>query len=73
MSIKTIYVFRKANLPAHVNKIVMRDLQRLKKMGPFSPEDSVLRSYIEYIVDLPWNISSSETIDINKAKEASSV
>lgn len=47
----------------------MRDLVRLKKMGPFSPETSMLRNYIEFVVELPWNVASSETLDIPKARK----
>uniref|UniRef100_A0A1B6K097 Lon protease homolog n=1 Tax=Homalodisca liturata TaxID=320908 RepID=A0A1B6K097_9HEMI len=59
----------KANLPVEVNKVVVRDLHRLKKMGPFSPEHSIIRNYIEFVVELPWSTSSSETIDIHKARK----
>lgn len=44
-------------------------MERLKKMGPFSPEYSVIRSYIELVTELPWCVSSTETIDVQKARK----
>ena len=40
----------------------------MKKMPDFSAESSVIRSYIEAVLDLPWNKSSEDTIDIKKAQ-----
>lgn len=59
----------KAKLPAYAHDVVIKDMERLKKMGPFSPEYSVIRSYIELVVELPWSVSSSETIDVKKARK----
>lgn len=59
---------QKANLPEHVFKIVTKDLEKLKRLSPYSPDNSVLRNYLEFVVDLPWTISSIETLDIKAAK-----
>lgn len=63
-----IYFFRKANLPEHVYKIINKDLEKLKRLSPYSPDNSVLRNYLEFVVDLPWSISSKETLDVKAAK-----
>ncbi|KAK3914653.1 Lon protease-like protein 2, peroxisomal [Frankliniella fusca] len=60
---------KEAKLPQHARKIVMKDLQRLKRMGPLSPEHGVIRSWLELIADLPWAKASQETLDIHKARK----
>ncbi|XP_026287713.1 lon protease homolog 2, peroxisomal isoform X1 [Frankliniella occidentalis] len=60
---------KEAKLPQHARKIVIKDLQRLKRMGPFSPEHGVIRSWLELIADLPWAKASQETLDIHKARK----
>ncbi|XP_046385747.1 lon protease homolog 2, peroxisomal-like [Ischnura elegans] len=60
---------RKAGLPPLVRKVAFKELQRLKRISPSSPEDGIIRSYIELIADLPWSRSSKETIDIQKARK----
>lgn len=46
-----------------------KELDRLGKMPQFSSEASVIRSYVETIIELPWNKKSKESLDIKKAKE----
>lgn len=60
---------RKAGLPPHARKVAFKELQRLKRISPFSPEDGIIRSYIELMAELPWSRSSKETIDIQKARK----
>jgi ATP-dependent Lon protease len=49
----------------------MKELQRLKKLAPISPESGIIRTYIELMAELPWSKSSPETLDINKARQVS--
>lgn len=67
--LKHFLTCREAKLPQHAHKIVIKDLQRLKRMGPHSPEHGVIRSWLELIVDLPWARASQETLDIHKARK----
>ena len=71
------------NLPAEVKGKAERELKRLAKLQPMSPESGVLRTYLEWIVDLPWNsysrdrsnlaettvILDQDHYDLKKAKE----
>ena len=59
----------KAELPDNVQKVVKKELKRIKKMSPQSPEYPMLRHYLELIADLPWNKSTKDNIDISKARE----
>jgi ATP-dependent Lon protease len=47
----------------------MKELQRLKKLAPISPESGIIRTYVELMAELPWSKSSPETLDINKARQ----
>jgi ATP-dependent Lon protease len=64
-----LFYARKAELPTQAHKIAFKELARLKRMGPFSPEHGVIRNYVELISELPWSSCSPETIDIAKAKK----
>ena len=58
-----------ANMPKNVEKEALKQLNRLEKMHPDSSESTIVRSYLEWLTDLPWSISSQEEIDLNKAKK----
>ncbi|NLB90186.1 MAG: endopeptidase La [Clostridiales bacterium] len=47
---------------------VEKELERLSRMAPGTPEISVSRTYVEWILDLPWGKESKEKINIKKAK-----
>jgi ATP-dependent Lon protease len=60
---------RAAKLPPHAYKVAIKELQRLKKLAPISPESGIIRTYIELMAELPWSKSSPETLDIYKARQ----
>lgn len=47
----------------------LKELDRLKRVPPFSPEVSYIRTYLDLLVDLPWNKSSESKINVKKAEE----
>ena len=53
-----------ADLPEHVRKETDRELARLAKTPSASPEHQVIRSYLELVLELPWNKSSEEGLDL---------
>jgi len=57
-----------ADFPEEVEKKVVKELDRLLKMQPGSAEGSVIRTYLDWIFDLPWNIKSDEMIDLKAAE-----
>lgn len=59
----------KAGLPEEVEKKVLKELDRLLKMPSGSAEGSVIRTYVDWIFDLPWNKSTVEDVDLAKAEE----
>jgi ATP-dependent Lon protease len=58
-----------ANMPEDVKKSADRELDRLIKVPTASPEYSVIRTYLDWLVQLPWSVSTSDQIDIAKARE----
>jgi len=58
-----------AEMPEDVKKAADRELDRLVKVPTASPEYSVIRTYLDWLVQLPWNKSTSDQIDIAKARE----
>ena len=58
-----------AGLPAEVKTDVMRELGRLSRLSPASPEYGVTRTYLEWIGNLPWNVSSASKVDVKRAGE----
>ena len=60
---------KEKNLPDYVMQKVEKELSRLDKMNPTSPEAGVSRTYIECILELPWTETSEDNLDLKKAAE----
>jgi ATP-dependent Lon protease len=58
-----------AGLSAEVKTEVMRELNRLTRLSPASPEYGVARTYLEWMASLPWNVSSASQVDVKRAGE----
>ena len=58
----------KLKLPEESEKKLLKDLQRLKKQPFGSSEASVLRNYLDTVLELPWNVRTKERIDISAAR-----
>jgi ATP-dependent Lon protease len=58
-----------AQMPPEIEKVAKGELDRLKKIFPFSPEFNVARTYIEWLCDMPWNKSSEAKVDVKKARK----
>ena len=59
---------RNANLPDDVRKEVDRELKRLSKMSTNAADYQVARSYLELIAELPWNVITEDTLDLDHAQ-----
>ncbi len=57
------------NLPEDVWKKCEKELKRLSRMQPMSPEAAVSRTYLEWIEELPWNEVTQDNKDINVARQ----
>jgi ATP-dependent Lon protease len=58
-----------AKMPAEVEKEVLREVSRLERMPEMAAEYSSLRTYLDWMIELPWNVSSEEQIDLPRARE----
>jgi ATP-dependent Lon protease len=58
----------KAKMPKKVEAEALRELDRLSKIPPASPEYSVIRTYLDWVCELPWSIQTKDQLDINKAQ-----
>ena len=56
-------------MPKKVEKEALKQLGRLEKMHPDSSESIILRSYLEWMTELPWKDSPSKKIDLQEARE----
>ncbi|MBK8618499.1 MAG: endopeptidase La [Anaerolineales bacterium] len=56
-----------ANLPEEAKKVALKELERLNQMPPMAPEVGIIRTYIDWIVDLPWNNSTPDNLDVKNA------
>ncbi len=59
----------KLKMPADVKEKVMKEIERMARMAPASAEGSVIRTYITWILDLPWNTETKDALDIKKARK----
>lgn len=55
--------------PEYVTKALEKELKRLERTNPASPEMGVIQNYIEWVLDLPWDIENQETIDVKEAQK----
>jgi ATP-dependent Lon protease len=60
---------KKADLPDDVRKEAERELGRLEKMNPAQPEHNVIRTWLEYVIELPWRTRSEDNLDIPRARQ----
>jgi len=58
-----------AGMSDEVKAEAMKELDRLARISPASPEYGVTRTYLEWMVTLPWNITSAEKVNVQRAAE----
>ena len=57
-----------AKMPEHVEKAALKELDRYEKVPAASAESSVIRTYLDWLIALPWTKETKDDLDINKAK-----
>lgn len=58
-----------ANLPAEIQEKALKELSRLMMMPPMAPEVGIIRTYIDWLVGLPWSKTSPDNLDIKNAQQ----
>ena len=59
----------KADLPDEVRKEAERELKRMEQLPQSAPDYHVIRTYLEYVLELPWRKASEEKLDLNEARK----
>ncbi len=59
---------KKAKMPEEVEKVAMRELDRLAKMPPGAAEYTVSRTYLDWLISLPWSVETKDNLNIKRAQ-----
>ena len=58
-----------AKLPAAVHQVAAREIDRLERMTPASPEYQMIRTYIDWVLDVPWATTTEDRLDPSAARK----
>ncbi len=59
----------KAKMPPEVNEKAIEELNKLKKTPPSSPEATVIRNYLDWLIDVPWYEKTKDNLDIKNVRK----
>ena len=62
----------KARLPDHVSAAVLREVDRLEQMPQASPEYQMVRTYIDWVLEIPWTTITEDRLDPGRGERACS-
>ncbi len=60
---------RKAKMPKEAEKETLKQIQRLESMHPEASEASMVRTYIDWLVEVPWSKSTKDKLDVRRAQK----
>jgi ATP-dependent Lon protease len=60
---------KEAKMPEPVEKIAMKELDRMGRMSPNAAEHSVIRTYVEWLIDVPWSKTTTDNMEIENAEK----
>ncbi len=58
---------KKARMPKDIEKVAFKELKRMSRMSPGAAEYTVSRTYIDWLVEMPWTVSTEDLMDVNEA------
>ena len=59
-----------ANLPEAIGAVALREVDRLERMTPASPEYQMIRTYLDWVMDVPWSVTTEDRLDPIAARQA---
>ncbi|MFA5336272.1 MAG: endopeptidase La [Candidatus Omnitrophota bacterium] len=60
---------KQAKMPKDAQEVAMREVEKLSRMYPSSPEATVSRNYIDWLVAIPWSVKTEDNLDIKNAEK----
>ena len=60
---------KKARMPKETEKVALKELRRMSRMSPGAAEYTVARTYLDWLIELPWSKSSEDNLDIHHAED----
>jgi ATP-dependent Lon protease len=60
---------KRAKMPKEVEKEARRELERLEQMHPDAAEASMVRTYLDWLIEMPWSKETTDNIDLHQAKK----
>lgn len=60
---------KKAKMPKKVEEKAVKEFKRLLQMSQFNPESSYVRTYLDWLTELPWSVSSAHAVDVKQAEK----
>jgi ATP-dependent Lon protease len=58
---------KKARMPKEVEKVAFKELKRMSRMSPGAAEYTVSRTYLDWLIEMPWATSTDDLMDVNEA------
>jgi len=58
---------KQAGMPKETEKVALKELRRMSRMSPGAAEATVARTYLDWLVELPWSTSSDDILDLKEA------
>ncbi len=58
-----------ANLPSEAEQKALKELERLGQMPPMAPEVGIIRTYLDWLIELPWHAATDDNLDLKHAAE----
>ncbi len=60
---------KKAKMPKQISDKAFEELNKLKKIPPMSPESTVIRNYLDWLIDVPWHKKTKDNLNINHVQK----
>ncbi|MFC1512516.1 endopeptidase La [bacterium] len=60
---------KRARMPKEAEEIAVKEIRRLAKMMPYSPEATVIRTYIDWLINVPWDKKTEDKLNIKSAQK----
>jgi ATP-dependent Lon protease len=59
----------KVEMPEEIRREAERELGRMERLPPGAPDAQVIRTYLDYVLELPWNVYTEDHLDIGRARQ----